>query len=113
MLTTLFLLPVPPAPSLSVYQWGDIGIGRRFSDRKKKSKLTPQRVVFKKVGSTLAPKIVKIFAGGHSSYALDTNGVAWFWGSQNNNNQHTIPTTIQTSRARASGIIKSDSGPGY
>lgn len=75
----------------SVYQWGDIGIGRRFSDRKKKTKLQPSRVLFKKSGQTAAPKkIVKIFAGGHSSYALDENGVAWFWGP-NNYHQSGLP----------------------
>lgn len=67
-----------------VFQWGDIGIGRRFSDRKKKTKLTPSRVLFKKSGSIPAPKkLVRVYAGGHCSYALDENGQAWFWGPNN------------------------------
>ena len=69
-----------------VFQWGDIGIGRRFSDRKKKTKLTPSRVLFKKSGSTPAPKrLVRVYAGGHCSYALDENGQAWCWGPNNYN----------------------------
>jgi alpha-tubulin suppressor-like RCC1 family protein len=67
-----------------VYQWGDIGIGRRFSDRHKKNKLTPSRVVFKSAGGRAAPKrIVSVFAGGHSTFALDEIGTAWFWGPNN------------------------------
>ena len=65
-----------------VYQWGDIGIGKRMSDRKKKAKLNPTRVVFKKSKGVNAPKrFEQVFAGGHSNFALDANGTAWFWGS--------------------------------
>jgi hypothetical protein len=67
-----------------VFQWGDIGIGRRFSDRQKKNKLTPSRVTFKRVGTNKPPKkIVSVYAGGHSTFALDEEGTAWFWGPNN------------------------------
>lgn len=76
--------------ALSVFQWGDIGIGRRFSDRKKKTKLTPSRVLFKKSGATPAPKkLVRVYAGGHCSYALDEHGQAWCFGPNNYNRKLT------------------------
>ena len=46
-----------------MYTWGDIGIGQRGSDRNKKGKLIPRRVLFTKVGNYNKPKIVSIFAG--------------------------------------------------
>jgi len=65
-----------------VYQWGDIGIGRRFSDRQKKNKLAPSRVAFKRSGGVAPPKkLTAVYAGGHSTFALDEQGTAWFWGS--------------------------------
>jgi len=71
-----------------VYQWGDIGIGRRFSDRMKRTKLVPQRVAFKRSPldekKTAPPKkVTAVFAGGHSTFALDEQGTAWFWGPNN------------------------------
>jgi len=69
-----------------VFQWGDIGIGRRFSDRTKKTKLAPRSVSFKKVAGVPAPKKIEaIYAGGHSCFALDKDGKAWFWGPNNYN----------------------------
>ena len=69
-----------------MYQWGDIGIGRRFNDRHKKNKLTPQRVTIKRAGGVVAPKrITAVYAGGHSTFAVDEQGQAWFWGPNNYN----------------------------
>jgi hypothetical protein len=69
-----------------VFQWGDIGIGRRFSDRKKKNKLTPSPVLFKRVGDKVPPKrLASVWAGGHSTFALDEEGTAFFWGPNNYN----------------------------
>ena len=81
----------------SVYQWGDIGIGRRFSDRHKKNKLTPSRVVFKRAGGVAPPKrIEQVFAGGHSNFALDSEGTAWFWGPNNYNQASTHEQRTKT-----------------
>jgi len=68
----------------TVYQWGDIGIGRRGSDRTKKSRLQPSRVTFKKTGKTAKPRsMTKVFAGGHTSFAVSEEGKVWVWGPNN------------------------------
>lgn len=80
---------------------GDIGIGRRFSDRQKKNKLAPSRVPFKKVEGVAAPKkIESIYAGGSSTFAMDADGKAWFWGP-NNYNQSGRPNATDKSEGQA------------
>jgi alpha-tubulin suppressor-like RCC1 family protein len=64
---------------------GDIGLGRRMSARNKQtSKLVPQLVRFIRPGGNKAlSPMVRVFAGGHSSFALDARGTAWAWGPCN------------------------------
>lgn len=57
-----------------VYQWGDIGLGRRSSDRKKKTKLRPRTVTLKKQGSVAKPEVAAVFAGGATSFVVDRAG---------------------------------------
>jgi len=69
-----------------VHQWGDIGLGRRMSARNKQSsKLRPQLVRFIDVRDAASPDVVRVFAGGHSSFVLDAHGTAWAWGPCNYN----------------------------
>lgn len=83
-LSLFFFFSFPIGGCLPVYQWGDIGIGRRFSERHKKNKLTPSRVFFKRANGVSPPKRIEaVFAGGHSNFALDSDGMAWFWGPNN------------------------------
>lgn len=40
--------------------------------------------MFKRSGATQPPKrIARVYAGGHSSFAIDEAGVPWFWGANN------------------------------
>ena len=65
-----------------VYQWGDIGLGQRISDRRKLQKLLPQRVSFAHIKPTV-PHIIGIYAGGHSSFAIDSEFNVYAWGPNN------------------------------
>jgi len=74
-----------------VWQWGVTGFGIRGSDRLKKVKLAPQRVIFKgKLGTNMTIK--NVFAGGSSSFAVTVDGQLYAWGP-NNYGQCGIPPT--------------------
>ncbi len=67
-----------------VWYWGDVFIGRRMTDRLKRERLSPRKVHFppkpRKGSKAFASanladwKIVKVFAGGYSSFAVGESG---------------------------------------
>jgi regulator of chromosome condensation len=69
-----------------VLQWGDVGLGLRVADRRKKEKLHPSLVTFsaqKKPKHSKPKRLTAIFAGGSGSFAVDENGLVWAWGPNN------------------------------
>jgi hypothetical protein len=61
--------------SMVRYYRGDIGMGRRFSGRKKKTKLQPRTVTFKKQGRSPHTALANVAAQYHMSYDLVAGGV--------------------------------------
>lgn len=80
----------------TVYQWGDVSFGKRSSERFRNDKVLPSLVTFKKSKkhSKEDVKIVDVFAGGNSCFALTQSGKLWVWGP-NNYGQTGIPRSVE------------------
>jgi regulator of chromosome condensation len=77
-----------------LYQWGDVGMGRRQSRRTRGERLSPHIVRVKHGRKNV--RCVEVFAGGNSSFALDAQGCVYAWGP-NNYGQAGLPCTDEAS----------------